>query len=118
MGSHRRSSVWSLDGKIQSGLDERRLLTGLGGVSSGLILRRCDPDWTLLAFVCTLWAELQPRLPEDKREEAGLHSEKLEEAASKSDPKSRAWYSISARGLLEASPSGRILRWLHRRSRA
>lgn len=56
-----------------------------------------------LAALNKLLAELQSKLPEDKKEEAALHAEKLEEAAKGNEPKSRAWYSISAKGLLEAS---------------
>lgn len=46
---------------------------------------------------------MRSKLPEDRKEEADLLAGKLKEAATKDDPKSRAWYSISARGLLDAA---------------
>ena len=96
-----------MSGEINIGRDAQGNAFGAGSTvtNTNSFNRTVDPaafESALAAFKRE-WAELQSKLPEDKKEEAGLLAEKLEDAATKDDPKSRAWYSISAKGLLEAA---------------
>jgi internalin A len=101
MEMHRMSKDIHVGGNVQgSALGDANQITTTSSFNHAADPAAFEQE---LATFKKQWAELQPKLPEDKREETGLLAERLEEAATKNDPKSRAWYSISAKGLLEAS---------------
>ena len=54
-----------------------------------------------------LLAGLMAELPEDKKEEAEIYAEGVEEWATSADPKAKTKYSLSAKGLLQVAKSVR-----------
>lgn len=56
-----------------------------------------------LATLKTQIKELQAKLPADKADEIARHAAKLDEAVKSNNSERRHWYTISAKGLLEAS---------------